>query len=327
MYIIGYRSLPIFYVNGQRVKEEHARQARSNQTTLSFLREVLGLTGSKLGCAEGGCGACTVMLSTRSEQKIRHVAVNACLMPILAADGCHITTIEGVGNCLEQQEDSDGMHPLQQAMTDLHGSQCGYCTPGIIVSMYSLYAANDNGDGTNSTTTAFVEEHLDGNLCRCTGYRPIWDAARSFAIDAVDQVKGPCGTQCVECPEHDSCQQECNVQVKEGTSKGSGCCSSSSQDKMKRYAKQAQEKEFQFPSDWWFSAGDSADDVAATCQQEEQPLVVVDQSDYQRSGSWFKPTTLKELLSLLRDFGDGYKLVVGNTEVGIGKYKFELAHI
>jgi xanthine dehydrogenase/oxidase len=80
------------------------------------------LTGSKLGCAEGGCGACTVMISKRDIHTgaIKHMSVNACLMPVLAADGCHVTTVEGIGSVK-----GDNLHPIQKAMVDMHGSQCG----------------------------------------------------------------------------------------------------------------------------------------------------------------------------------------------------------
>jgi xanthine dehydrogenase/oxidase len=118
----GYRTLPLLHVNGKEVPTHLAAKARPAQTLLSFLREVMGLTGSKLGCAEGGCGACTVMISrydTLSE-KVLHYSVNACLMPVLAADGCHVTTIEGVGTVK-----GDKLHPIQKSMVDMHGSQCG----------------------------------------------------------------------------------------------------------------------------------------------------------------------------------------------------------
>lgn len=120
--ILGYRTTPLLWINGQRVPEKLARKARPNQTMLSFLREVMGLTGSKLGCAEGGCGACTVMISKMDKEtkKLKHVSVNACLMPVLAADGCHVTTVEGVGSVK-----GNDLHPVQQAMVDMHGSQCG----------------------------------------------------------------------------------------------------------------------------------------------------------------------------------------------------------
>jgi len=124
----GYRAFPILYVNGARVPAEAASKARPNQSLLSFLRDVLGLTGSKLGCGEGGCGACTVMVSktkkttteTGESVTIQHRSVNACLMPVLAADGCHVTTVEGVGRVK-----GDALHPVQRAVVEMHGSQCG----------------------------------------------------------------------------------------------------------------------------------------------------------------------------------------------------------
>jgi xanthine dehydrogenase/oxidase len=85
----------------------------------------MGLTGSKLGCAEGGCGACTVLISKKDgiSGNIKHNSVNACLMPILAADGCHVTTVEGIGTVR-----GGNLHPIQKAMVEMHGSQCGFCT-------------------------------------------------------------------------------------------------------------------------------------------------------------------------------------------------------
>jgi xanthine dehydrogenase/oxidase len=120
-------------VNGKRVSPDLARKARPNQTLLNYLRTALLLTGSKLGCAEGGCGACTVLLSKKSrahdDGRIEHYTVNACLMPVLAADGCHVTTVEGVGSVIAKKEEGGGgLHPVQQAMVEFHGSQCGACT-------------------------------------------------------------------------------------------------------------------------------------------------------------------------------------------------------
>ena len=100
LHVVNPRSIPILHVNGHRISNELATRARPNQTLLSFLREELHLTGSKLGCGEGGCGACTVLISkldrNNKDNSITHVTVNACLFPILAADGAHITTIEGL---------------------------------------------------------------------------------------------------------------------------------------------------------------------------------------------------------------------------------------
>jgi xanthine dehydrogenase/oxidase len=260
-----YRTTPLLYINGSKLPIHLAKLARPNQTLLDYLRNTLKLTGSKLGCGEGGCGACTVLLSrfVRGKKKIVHSTVNACLFPVLAADGCHVTTVEGVGSWRYNKSDSaaaasnvggsvqstDHLHPVQRAMVDMHGSQCGYCTPGIIMAIYGLFAqdgmqpspatAASGGDDDKKTMMQrheYLEEHLDGNLCRCTGYRPIWDAARSllschhhksntndddedledfFSNNSDDAMnRGPCGVLCGECPERDNCEMDCNLETK-----------------------------------------------------------------------------------------------------------------
>ncbi|GAX26192.1 putative selenate reductase molybdopterin-binding subunit [Fistulifera solaris] len=157
----------------------------------------------------------------------------------------------------------------------------------------------------------YLEEHLDGNLCRCTGYRPIWDAARSLCDD---EVTGPCGTPCRECPERDTCQQECNVNDK--------CCSSSSTDKQQVY----QETFLKHKDEWSQQANQMFPAELLNEESEElaQSLMVVDTTEYHAGGTWFKPTTFLELLSLLKEFAGGCKIVVGNTEVGI-ETKFKQA--
>jgi xanthine dehydrogenase/oxidase len=234
-------------------------------------------------------------------------------MPALAADGCHVTTIEGIGTVK-----GDNLHPIQKAMVEMHGSQCGFCTPGIIVAIYSLYA------GSKAPSTKYIEEHMDGNLCRCTGYRPIWDAARSLCEDAEERVRGPCGTPCRECNERDACEQDCNVEDKHKVEEQELVVITSSKDKMTTQVKEsltcgkldwAEQPTQMFPADL-LDAG-SADSLALT-----KPMMVVDSTDYHGAGTWLKPTTLLGLLKLLKEFGDpaggGYKIVVGNTEVGIG---------
>lgn len=135
----GYRTIPIFYINGEEVNEQKAKKAKPNQTLLSFLREVMKLTGSKLGCGEGGCGACTVMISRFDDDlgKVVHYSANACLMPVLAADGCHVTTVEGLGKAGD-----DTLHPIQKAMVDMHGSQCGTCHKKIVFS-FNIFILQD----------------------------------------------------------------------------------------------------------------------------------------------------------------------------------------
>lgn len=125
------------------------------ETLLHVLREEIGLTGVKSGCEEGECGACTVLIDGK--------AVNSCLMLALQAQGKEITTIEGI-------EGEEELHPLQQAFVDHFGIQCGYCTPGMILSAKALLDVNPH------PTEEEVRIALSGNLCRCTGYIKIVEA-------------------------------------------------------------------------------------------------------------------------------------------------------
>lgn len=155
-----------FYLNGTKVVLD---TADPEVTLLEYLRGI-GLTGTKLGCAEGGCGACTVVVSqyNPTTKKIYHASVNACLAPLVSVDGKHVITVEGIGNVKRP-------HPAQERIAKGNGSQCGFCTPGIVMSLYALLR---NTDGPSEHE---VEESFDGNLCRCTGYRPILDAAQTFS--------------------------------------------------------------------------------------------------------------------------------------------------
>ncbi len=126
-----------------------------NQTLLEVIRENLGLTGTKAGCLVGDCGACTVLVEAKP--------VNSCLVLAVQADGKQVTTIEGV-------ETPQGLHPLQTAFVDKGAIQCGYCTPGMILSAKSLLDRNPRAD------EAEVRQALSGNLCRCTGYQKIVEA-------------------------------------------------------------------------------------------------------------------------------------------------------
>ena len=159
-----------FVLNGQRVETE---PERATLTLLEWLR-ARGLTGTKEGCAEGECGACAVaMLRADAHGRPRFEPVNSCLVPIAAVHGESIVTVEGVAR-------GDGrLHPVQEAMVLAGGSQCGYCTPGFVVSLFCEYY-RPGRDG-------FEPESISGNLCRCTGYRPIADVARGLpSPDASD---------------------------------------------------------------------------------------------------------------------------------------------
>jgi carbon-monoxide dehydrogenase small subunit len=130
-------------------------------TLLYLLREVLELTGTKLGCGYGECGACTVIMDGK--------AVNSCLLPVLEAEGRNVTTIEGVAN-------KDGsLSPMQQAFVDHGAVQCGFCTPGMIMSAKALIDENPK------PSEEEIKEGIEGNLCRCTGYVKIIDAVKSVA--------------------------------------------------------------------------------------------------------------------------------------------------
>jgi xanthine dehydrogenase/oxidase len=157
-----------FYLNGTRVVLD---DIDPEITLLEYLRGI-GLTGTKLGCAEGGCGACTVVVSqyNPTTKKIYHASVNACLAPLVSVDGKHVITIEGIGN-------TKNPHPTQERIAKGNGSQCGFCTPGIVMSLYALIR-NDPMPSEHD-----IEEAFDGNLCRCTGYRPILDAAQTFSVE------------------------------------------------------------------------------------------------------------------------------------------------
>ena len=144
------------------VNEKDYRREVEPRTLLSdFLRHELGLTGTHVGCEHGVCGACTILFDGESAR--------SCLMFAVQADGHHITTVEGLA------KDKDNLHPLQQSFWEAHGLQCGYCTPGILMTMIPFLKQNSN------PTEDEIRHALSGNLCRCTGYQHIVDAVKLAA--------------------------------------------------------------------------------------------------------------------------------------------------
>ncbi|CAN7018139.1 unnamed protein product [Brassica oleracea var. botrytis] len=177
-----------FAVNGERFK---VNSVDPSTTLLDFLRLNTPFKSVKLGCGEGklsfslsllfsfvvagGCGACLVMLSKYDPEsdQVKEHSINSCLTLLCSVNGCSITTSEGLGNTKK------GFHPIHSRFAGFHASQCGFCTPGMCISLYSALS-NSSGGG---LTVSEAEKSIAGNLCRCTGYRPIVDACKSFAAD------------------------------------------------------------------------------------------------------------------------------------------------
>lgn len=145
-----------FKLNGNEV----AVEAFPMKRLLDVLRENLHVTGTKEGCGEGECGACSVMMN--------HQLVNSCLVPIAQCEGTEVLTIEGLGT-------ETDLHPIQQAFLDCGGAQCGICTPGMVMACFEIIQKNPN------PTESQIREGLAGNLCRCTGYMKIFDSVKRAA--------------------------------------------------------------------------------------------------------------------------------------------------
>ena len=139
------------------------------QTLLDFLRIDRNLRGTKEGCAEGDCGACTVLVGRLLGGQLKYESVNACIRFVGSLDGCHVVTVDSLAT------PGGPLHPVQQAMVETHASQCGFCTPGFVMSLYGLWMENPKPSITE------IEKALQGNLCRCTGYAAIIRAAKAIS--------------------------------------------------------------------------------------------------------------------------------------------------
>jgi aerobic carbon-monoxide dehydrogenase small subunit len=142
-------------------EKEYKRNVEPRLLLSDFLRHELGLTGTHVGCEHGVCGACTILFNGESAR--------SCLMFAIQADGHHITTVEGLA------KDKDDLHPIQRAFWEAHGLQCGYCTPGILMTLVPFLKQNPN------PTEDEIRHAISGNLCRCTGYQHIVDAVKLAA--------------------------------------------------------------------------------------------------------------------------------------------------
>ena len=138
-----------------------------NETILNYVRTKLKKTGTKEGCAEGGCGACTVVLGELKKNNINYKAINSCIAFVPSLEGKQLILVEDL---ISKGE----LHPVQKAMVNYHGSQCGFCTPGFVMSLFAMYKSY------SSYKENIIKDSIQGNLCRCTGYKPIIDAAKSL---------------------------------------------------------------------------------------------------------------------------------------------------
>ena len=160
------RNYLLFYVNGIRhqISGERGFQALSE-----FLRLDLGLVGTKVVCAEGDCGSCTVLIGRVRNSELRYEGIDSCIQYLYQLDCAHVITVEGLKGGAEK------IHPVQKAMVDAFGSQCGYCTPGFVMALAAMLETQEN------LTRDSLQDGLTGNLCRCTGYSKIIEAVEQAA--------------------------------------------------------------------------------------------------------------------------------------------------
>lgn len=159
-----------FYLNGKNVVYDIA----PGLSSLDFINKELHMYGTKCSCNEGDCGACTVVIAYPLEGQIVYEAVNSCLYPAAKLHGKHLITVEGLGT-------PENLHPIQSALLEHHGTQCGYCTPGFVMSMYAMFAMLSHPD------EEAIMAALEGNLCRCTGYQSILEAARQISLSCTPE--------------------------------------------------------------------------------------------------------------------------------------------
>uniref|UniRef100_A0A2K5QZC5 aldehyde oxidase n=1 Tax=Cebus imitator TaxID=2715852 RepID=A0A2K5QZC5_CEBIM len=276
----------VFFVNGRKVIE---RNVDPEGTLLTFLRKnwtllskswLLRLTGTKYACGRGGCGACTVMVSKHDSvsKKIRHFSVTACLMPICSLYGSAVTTVEGVGSIKTR------LHPVQERIAKSHGTQCGFCTPGMVMSMYTLLRNHPQ------PSEEQLMEALGGNLCRCTGYRPIFESGRTFCMEANSCQQKGTGKCCLDWGENDSSP----------LGKKNEICT-------KLFAKEEFQpldptQELIFPPE-----------LLRMAENPEKQMLTF----YGERVTWISPGTLKDLLELKAKHPKA-PLVLGNTSLGPG---------
>ncbi|XP_078674888.1 xanthine dehydrogenase/oxidase-like [Branchiostoma floridae x Branchiostoma belcheri] len=320
----------VFFVNGRKVVDQ---DVDPEMTLLTYLRTKLRLTGAKLGCGEGGCGACTVMVSrySQAQGKVLHLAVNACLAPICSLHGAAVTTVEGIGSTRTR------LHPVQERLAKAHGSQCGFCTPGIVMSMYTLLRNHPCPDMDQ------LEAAFQGNLCRCTGYRPILEGYKTFTKEFQGCCGGMAGNGC--------CRNVQNGQAANGHAKSGQSANGHAENGQaanghaengqaaNRHAENGQaangHAENGEAANGHVASGNAGNVSTELFRVSEfrpldptqepifPPELMKSEGGEQKTlkfvgerVTWIKPATFKEVLELKTKFPQA-KLVVGNSEVGV----------
>ncbi|XP_051979767.1 aldehyde oxidase 6 [Xyrauchen texanus] len=265
----------IFYVNGKKIMEKNPDP---EAMLLSYVRQKLRLTGTKNGCGGGGCGACTVMVSRYDPESktINHFSVNACLLPVCQLHGAAVTTVEGIGSTKNK------IHPVQERIAKAHGTQCGFCTPGMVMSMYTLLRNNPQ------PTLEEITDGLAGNLCRCTGYRPIVDGFKTF------------------CESENCCQNGAVNETACCMANGNGSKEPMDNGNLELFSKDDllpldPTQDLIFPPELMLMA-DSLDQTTQKFVGERM--------------TWISPGSLDELLQLKADYPQA-PIVMGNTNIGL----------
>ncbi|CAN6465039.1 unnamed protein product [Victoria cruziana] len=276
--VVGSKERLLFAVNGEKVE---LSGVDPSTTLLEFLRLQTPYKGAKLGCGEGGCGACVVLISKydRQKEQVEDFSVSSCLTLLYSLDGCSITTTEGLGNC------KDGFHSIHERFAGFHASQCGYCTPGMCMSLFSSLVNADKSSrpdpaaGFSKLTVSEAESAVAGNLCRCTGYRPILDVCKSFAQDVDIEDLG------------------LNSFWRKGEDAD-----------VKKLPMYVPNKICTFPD-------------FLRCYSPSPPLVNTSMSEnmISRKGKWFTPLSVAELMNLMESLTGRVELVAGNTGSGVFK--------
>ncbi|RWR85432.1 Aldehyde oxidase/xanthine dehydrogenase [Cinnamomum micranthum f. kanehirae] len=296
---MGIEEKLVFAVNGRRFELSNVDPST---TLLEFLRTETPFKGAKLGCGEGGCGACVVLLSKYDplREQVEGFSVSSCLTLLCSINQCSITTTEGLGNS------KDGFHSIHQRISGFHASQCGFCTPGMCMSLFSALINADKTErlepptGFSKITMSEAEKAIAGNLCRCTGYRPIADVCKSFAadVDMEDLGLNSFFTKRENIDKNPNglpfyCLNEITTFP----------------DFLKNEIKS--------------SASYFSDLQLRVSDKETVPLEPTCKSNSKTNSHWYSPSSVEELKELLKSEGpkngERVKLVVGNTGAGVYK--------